>query len=46
MINCHAEIQYTPRKLLNFILTELEEELKFKRFDRPSPDELFILLRA
>lgn len=39
------ELQYTPRKLLDIILTNLEQELKFKRFDRPSSDELFILLK-
>lgn len=41
-----SEIQYTPRKLLDTILKDLEQELGFKRFDRPSHDELFILLRG
>ncbi len=42
----YSEILYTPRKLLNQILIELQRDLLFKRLDTPSDDELFILLKG
>ncbi|CAK3889282.1 Calcineurin-like phosphoesterase domain-containing protein [Vibrio crassostreae] len=42
----YKDIQYTPRKLLDITLKELEVEIGFNRFNTPTEDELFILLRG
>lgn len=46
LVKQDKNIQYIPRKLLDLILKELEEELCFKRFDQQKDDELFILLKG